>query len=254
MQIRSLFKVVPKEGNFQPPGNLFKPALLSFYFKSLRGHISKASALWVFKKQRLPFCVVIKLILPIFDHCGEFGASIRAGPEVSREFFFYIWIYLGFNLCCCCCRSLNGLNDIERDLLQATWRNIYVYTQIFLNSNWSFLKSQFIMERNISQICPTAVFSMDVFSLRSAICSNYSFIVFGVKAWQVYNHCEKFLECISFHLGRGNDFSTLELVCPSTDEVGWKQTELEHSELSVSHYIKYSDAHQRVTLIHMRTE
>lgn len=188
MQIRSLFKVVPKEGNFQPPGNLFKPALLSFYFKSLRGHISKASALWVFKKQRLPFRVVTKLILPIFDRCGEFGASIRAGPEVSREFFFNIWIYLGFNLCCCCCRSLNGLNDIERDLLQATWRNIYVYTQIFLNSNWSFLKSQFIMERNISQICPTAVFSMDVFSLRSAICSNYSFIVFGVKAWQVYNH------------------------------------------------------------------
>lgn len=112
-----------------------------------------------------------------------------------------------------------------------------MYTQIFLSSNWSFLKSQFIIERNISQIYPTAVFPMDVFSLSSAICSNYSLIVLGLKAWQVYNHYEKFLECISFHLGRKKgreiESSTLALVCPSMDEVGWKQTELEHSSILI---------------------
>lgn len=51
---------------------------------------------------------------------------------------------------------------------------------------------------------------MDVFSLKFAICSNYSFSVFGLKAWQVYNQYEKFLECISLYLGREKGSSTLD--------------------------------------------
>lgn len=54
---------------------------------------------------------------------------------------------------------------------------------------------------------PAAVFPVDEFTLKPTICSNYSLIVFALKARQVYHQHEKFLECISCHLGRGDGCS-----------------------------------------------
>lgn len=126
----------------------------------------------------------------------------QPGQDQKYVGIFYIWMYFSFSCCC-----LHGLSDIGSDLWQVTSleKNIYVHTWIFLNSKLIFLKESIHHRRNISQIYPTAVFPMDAFSLRSAICSNYSLTVFVLKAWQVYNHYEKFLVCIFFffHEGKG---------------------------------------------------
>lgn len=78
---------------------------------------------------------------------------------------------------------------------------------------------------------PAAVFPMDEFTLKPTICSNYSLIVFALKAWQVYHHYEKFLEYISFHLGRG-DGGSLTLAF-ATGEVGKREPEWIYLGLSV---------------------